>query len=236
MLNYWKDLAIPTIDILALLWFLFCWIGYHYFSQFWSSRTHRLQNALKCHIERWVTVLHQREMRMVDTSVVANLERNATFLASSSLLIIAGLLTVSGSVDKAMTFFQSLPFAEPASAQSWELKLIILVVIYAYAFFTFTWCMRQYGFLSIMIGNAPLPTSRADESSRADHIAGTARMMYLSVISFNMGLRAYYFSIAMLFWFFHPWLFMLAAAWITVVLYRREFHSNALRSLTLALS
>jgi uncharacterized membrane protein len=41
-------------------------------------------------------------MRMVDTSVIANIERSAAFLASSSLLIIAGLATAIGATDKAM--------------------------------------------------------------------------------------------------------------------------------------
>jgi len=44
-------------------------------------------------------------------------------------------------------------------------------------------------------------------------------------------LRAYYFALAELSWFFHPALFMLTTAWVVSVLYRREFHSKALKIL-----
>ena len=46
---------------------------------------------------------------------------------------------------------------------------------------------------------------------------------------FNFGLRAYYFGMAMLGWFIHPWLFMLVTAGVVLVLYRREFHSDVLK-------
>ena len=45
---------------------------------------------------------------------------------------------------------------------------------------------------------------------------------------FNDGIRAYYFALAELSWFFHPWALMLSTAWVVLVLYRREFHSKAL--------
>ena len=47
----------------------------------------------------------------------------------------------------------------------------------------------------------------------------------------NDGLRAYYFALAVLSWFLHPVAFMLATAWVTAVLYRREFLSRALNIL-----
>lgn len=87
-------------------------------------------------------MLHERDMRMVDTSVIANIERSATFLASSSLLIIAGLVTALGQTDKAMTLLSDLPLGEDVNRKVWELGILLLLLIYAYAFFTFTWRMR----------------------------------------------------------------------------------------------
>ncbi len=45
-------------------------------------------------------------------------------------------------------------------------------------------------------------------------------------------MRAYYFALAELSWFFHPWAFVVATAWVVLVLYRREFHSKALEILS----
>lgn len=224
--------SLTTPDFLALLWFFLCWVGYNYFSRYRAKKADRLQNMLQTYIKEWVAILHKRDVRIVDTSVVANMERNASFLASSCLLIIAGLLTVMGSTDRAITLMAELPFVENVSRQSWELKLLVLTFIFVYAFFTFTWCMRQYGFASVLIGNAPLyddPDVTADERRR--HMEALSRIVGLAIYSFNLGLRAYYFSLSLLLWFIHPLAFVAATAWVVAVLYRREFHSKTLKAL-----
>lgn len=229
------DVTLPDLEILdwlALGWFAACWVGYTYFSRYWSRRTPRLQNAVHDYIKDWIEVLHQRDIRMVDTSVVSNIERNATFLASSNLLIIAGLLTAIGSTDKAITFISDLPFAAEVTRQSWEIKILLLLFIYTYAFFTFTWCMRQWGFVSILVGSAPLAEDEtATQEQRAQHSNTLAEVVWLAIYSFNLGLRAFYFSLALLTWFVHPLAFMLATAWVLAVLYRREFRSRTLKAL-----
>src|SRR5690606_41250626 len=49
--------------------------------------------------------------------------------------------------------------------------------------------------------------------------------------SFNLGLRSYYFALAMLSWFINPWVFMAITAGVVYVLYRREFKSEVLGEL-----
>jgi len=101
-----------------------------------------------------------------------------------------------------------------------------------YAFFTFTWCIRQYGFMSIMIGSAPLfdDDSYSDEE-RNKHAETASKLTSLAVHSFNMGLRSYYYSLALLMWFIHPYAFMAVSTWVVAVLYRREFRSRTLKTL-----
>jgi uncharacterized membrane protein len=220
------------LDWIALLWFASCWIGYSYFSRYWSHRTRRLQDAVQDYIKDWIRVLQNRDLRIVDTAVVSNIEHSATFLGSSSLLIIAGLLTVTGSTDTAITFIGELPFVAEVTRQTWELKILLLVLIYAYAFFTFTWCMRQWGFASLMVGSAPLANDETViDEQRAAHRDTLAEVVWLAIYSFNTGLRAYYFSLALLSWFLHPIAFMMVSTWVVVVLYRREFRSKTLRAL-----
>lgn len=225
-------MGLSDLDLIALLWFFLCWIGYNYFSRHRARKVGRLQNMLQRHIEEWTAVLHKRDVRIVDTSVVANMERNASFLASSCLLIIAGLLTVMGSTDRAINLIAELPFVSDGSRQAWELKLLTLCFIFVYAFFTFTWCMRQYGFASVLIGNAPLfNDQKTTEQTRQLHSDTLSKIVGLAVYSFNLGLRSFYFSLALLVWFVHPLAFIAASAWVVAVLYRREFHSKTLRAL-----
>jgi len=59
-----------------------------------------------------------------------------------------------------------------------------------------------------------------------------AKVIDLSAHSFNNGLRAYYFSMATVSWFYHPVVFVLSCLVVVVVLYRREFKSGTLAVLT----
>lgn len=217
---------LSVLEWVSLLWFLGCWIGYGRYSGLKSMHGQRLQDALQVHIKRWIAQIEQRDNRMVDTSIIANIERNATFMASSSLLIIAGLVAAIGSTEKALSLFTQLPFVR-FDPQTWEIGLISLTLVFAYAFFTFTWCIRQWGFASILIGSVPTPKQDADE--RLEQSLG--QIISLAVYHFNMGLRAYYFSLALLTWFIHPIAFMLTTTWVVAVLYRREFHSRTLKAL-----
>lgn len=223
---------LDRLDYYAISWFFLCWFGYAWFSRNYSKRKHRLQSALQCYVDEWMRVLMKRDGRIADTSVVGNLERTATFLASSSLLIIAGLATVLGATDSATDFLLELPYTDYLSSRGWQGKVLFFVFIYVYAFFTFTWCIRQYGFLSIVIGSAPLYNDDAyTDDERKSYAATGAKLANLAVYSFNMGLRAYYFSLSLLLWFIHPFAFMAATAWVVAVLYRREFRSRTLKTL-----
>lgn len=230
-------IELTPLDWISLAWFAACWTGYTLFSGFRSGKRHRLQDALYAHIKNWIDVLHERDVRMVDTSVIANIGRNASFFASSSLLIIAGLVTAIGSTDKAITFLSHLPFVQHINRQIWELGILLMILIFAYAFFTFSWCMRQWGFASILVGSAPLAEQSAhDAEDRERHGDALARIVWLAIYNFNLGLRAYYFSLALLTWFVHPLLFMVASTWVVAVLYRREFRSRTLKALLAGLT
>jgi uncharacterized membrane protein len=49
--------------------------------------------------------------------------------------------------------------------------------------------------------------------------------------SYNYGLRCYYFSLAVLCWFFHPVLFIAASVLVMLTLYYREFKSKSVKAL-----
>ena len=79
------------------------------------------------------------------------------------------------------------------------------------------------------MGAAPLPSQ--DEfnlSQRKEYAKSTAKVLDQAAHSFNYGLRAYYFSMAVIAWFVHPLLFLLATSLVVAVLYHREFMSKSL--------
>jgi uncharacterized membrane protein len=177
------------------------------------------------HREEWMRQMVLRDNRVADVNILRNLLQGVSFFASTTLLIMVGLLTILGSSDRAIEIVRALPFAEKTTLVQWELKLLVLGVIFVHAFFKFTWALRQFNYCSVLIGAAPKSADNA-YAQRAAEVSTNASK------DFNQGLRAYYFSLAALGWFIHPWVFVAAATLVTAVLYLREHYSTALKILT----
>lgn len=221
-------------NIVVLIWFFICFRGYALFASRAAKTTNCLARMLHQYRLEWMHQLLQREHRVADASFIANLERSVTFFASTTMLILAGLITVLGSTDKAIDVVSDIPFVTQASTAEWEMKLLLLILVFSYAFFKFTWSLRQYGFASVMIGATPMSGSELSESASHAHAKRNANMMSLAANNFNKGLRTYYFSLAILTWFINSWLFAAMSLFMVWILYRREFRSRTLYELTLS--
>lgn len=189
-----------------------------------------LASVMHLYRTEWMREMLLRDVRVPDTTTVANLERGVTFFASTTMLILAGLITLLARSDEAIDMLSMLPGVETMTALQWDLRIVSMMVLFVYAFFKFTWSLRQYGFVSVMIGGAPLLT--ADREKEVDsHANRIARMASMAANNFNLGLRSYYFAIAMLTWLLHSGLFVAMTAGVVWVLYRREFKSATLYTL-----
>lgn len=177
-------------------------------------------------------VMLKRDNRIADTSAVGNLERNGAFFASSCLLILAGLITALGYTSEAMEVFATMPFSIVPTRAVWELRLVVLLVVFVYAFFKFTWAMRMYNFVAVMIGSAPLAgDTKISPAAREAFACNAGKICNLAGDAFNLGLRSYYYALAVVVGFIHPLAFIAASTLVVIVLYRREFHSDALNAL-----
>lgn len=223
-----------SLDLAAVAWFFLAWTTYTRYVQAAARRRSSLTREMVRYRIEWMERLLARDNRMPDAAIIANLERNVSFLASSALLIVAALLTALAGTEQAVQLLASIPFTSPASRELWEAKVLLLGVVFIYAFFQFTWSMRQYSFLSILVGAAPAPVKPggdADPQALARFRDQSAQVATLAAFAFNQGLRAYYFALAILAWFISAPVFMVATSLVVWVLYRREFHSPAVRAL-----
>lgn len=219
------------LNLIALSVFFICFKGYSEYARKHARSSSCLASELHKARYDWMKELLKREIRVADNTAIANLERSVSFFASTTMLILAGLITILGSTEKAIDLVESLPFVSPASRAEWELKLLLLIVVFIYAFFKFTWSLRQYGFVTVLIGGAPY-FSHPEQAGYETAAQRLSKMGSMAAHNFNMGLRTYYFSIAVLGWFINPWIFMFGSVTIVFVLYRREFKSRTLRTLT----
>lgn len=220
--------SIPLLDWLALGWFLLAWVGYGWFSEHsrWAGRG--LMGASHRFRLQWARQLLSRELRMTDAALVGNLMQSVSFYANTTIYIIAGLLAVLGTLDQVIRFAADLPFAREASRELTEVKLVLLLTVFVVAYFKFTWALRQFNLLSILIGASPVLADGA-QAEAAAHRLGTVNS--LAGDEFNRGIRSYYFGLAAVAWFLQAWLFLAVTTIVVVVLYRRDFSSPVLATL-----
>ncbi len=221
-----------SLNFICLGIFLSCWIGYARFAHFMAKRTASLSSVLHVHRINWMRRMLQREVRVGDAALIANIERNVNFFASSCVLIIAGLLTAITATEKIKDMLGTVSFTAGDTLPQLELKLMVLLGIFIYSYFTFTWSMRQFGFASVLIGAAPSPDdTTVTANDRRSMAIYSAKVIDQASRSYNNGLRAFYFSMAVLSWFIGPYIFIGASLLVTTVLYQREFLSSSLKAL-----
>ncbi len=215
---------VPVIDVLSLAWFVLLWAGYTAYADRRARPAQSLRAVMHGYRVQWMQQMLLRDNRVADVNIVRNLLAGVSFFASTTLLILVGVVTVLGSTDQVIVMVRELPFAAPTTLVQWELKLLVLATIFVYAFFKFTWALRQFNYCAVLIGAAP----KGPDEGAARRAAGVATH---ASKDFNQGLRAYYFSLAALAWFVSPYLFAAATTIVVAVLYVREFRSMALKVL-----
>lgn len=224
------ELSLTWLDIAASLFFLLSWAGYALFAEWRARSVPTLHSTMDGFRREWMVRMIERENRMVDVNIMRNLTRSSQFFASTTMLVLGALIALLGYVQQAMDVVSGLPFTVKASQRLLEIKIVLLVLIFVYAFFKFSWAIRQLGFCSTLVGAAPRQPRDNPEQYAAD-INRLALVTSYAGTNFNHGLRAYYFALAAMTWFLHPYLMMIATAWVVYILYHREFESRTLYAL-----
>lgn len=223
-------MSIPftNLDLIALALFFIGWIGYN---AVFDWLPHLRPQSVNRHMfdvrSAWMTRMLQRENRMVDSQLLGHLISSVSFFASTTVLLMAGLLGLLAAAEEAHRVVGELGFSAQAPKVVFELKVLLLIAILVYGFFKFTWSLRQFNYTVALVGAAPLPPVPPELATELGE--DLAALMSLAVLNFNAGLRAYYFAFAALGWVVDPVLFMAATIGVMMVLARRQTGSAALR-------
>ena len=221
-------LQIDTQDMVALAFFILCWVGYAYYTKY-QTRHENLVSVTNRYRLQWMRQMLKRDNRSVDAIIIGNLMRSITFSANTTIFILAGLIGMLSYHEQVGAVISEIPYAKPVTPVMWEIKIFLLIIIFVYAFFKYTWSLRQQNYTSILVASAPV---ESEVTPADDHIAQKAAFLAGNAADhFNSGLRAYYFGLAVLSWFLHPYLFMAATATVVYVTQKREYRSRTLHRL-----
>lgn len=232
-----RAMEFPLLDVIAFLFFISSWVGYAVFAKRAAKIRNSVSSVLYRYRQEWVRKLSISGMSEVDAELLASLEKQVSFLASTSLLILASLVTVLSTASDVIVHLTTLWFVTDVPIQIVQMKLMLMIIIFVYSFFTFTWSIRQYGFCFILFGSSfhnvkyfmEAETMKARAADR--DFEAMAKVLDRAAHSYNDGIRAYYFAMAALAWFINIWFFMIACTVVVLVLYRREFQSNSLKAM-----
>jgi uncharacterized membrane protein len=218
-----------VIDTIALGFFFFVWLSHYYIvnQSRWShlSITARMTQMR----EQWMLNVVVRGDSPKDAIIQTGLQQGVLFFASTTVLLIGGLVAGLGAAERGVAVLQDIPFTATTSSAQWELKILFIIFIFVLAFFKFGWSYRLYNYTLIMIGAAP--QSGADERELTLYARRLTKLHALAARHFTTGLNAYFFALAAFTWFVNAWVFMLATIWVALILYRRAFYSEFLKLL-----
>ncbi len=214
------------IEHIALFIFLLSWLGYSTFVHCYRHLPGNLYSIMRQHRVEWMKNSIMRDNRAADVMNMGNLMRSIGIFASGAIIIVGALMPLFRHTESLRSFLNDLPFITYQTIEELQFKLSLLAVIFIHAFFKFTWSLRQYQYASILL-LARNHAKKLDKKALADAEANAA-IICNAARHFSMGIKSFYFGIAVLSWFVNSYLFIAITVLIVTVLIRREFFSKAL--------
>lgn len=216
-------------DLAAALLFAACSMGFDTGARVLSKSRPGLVQRMRGYRHRWIVRSCERDNHISDATIMSNLLRGALFFASTTVLILGGLVAVLGTGTKVQEIISQFPVLLEADPRAAEVKAMCAILLFVYAFFQFSWSAWQYNVLAIIMGGAPPASAQSD--AKAHYISTASAISALAGDSYNNGIRAYYFSGALMAWFIDTRAFVVATLFVTFILFRREFASPTLAAL-----
>lgn len=151
---------------------------------------------------QWVQAVMQQNKDILAVQTLRNSTMAATFLASTSVVLVMGTLS-------------RITSAETLDSSSGP-KLLVLLFDLFIAFFGFAMSIRSYNHVGYMIG-MPDAAERAGVST-----AQVAWHLNRAAAYYSAGMRAFYFLIPIAFWFFGPWALVVSTMALIALLYSSD--------------
>lgn len=149
----------------------------------------------------WVASVMRERRDILAVQTLRNSTMSASFMASTAVLLIIGVLTLSAQGDKLSGTWHALNFLGQTSTEMWMFKLLMMLFDLLFAFFSFAMSVRIFHHIGYLI-NVPL-----DKAKEAAQIRQAEANLNRAGTYYRIGMRAYYFTVPLLFWLFGPiWL------------------------------
>lgn len=178
------------------------------------SPSYTIQSVNREARRNWVRhIMADPSHGILGVQTLRNSTMAATFFASTSVVLIMGVLSLSGQSAEIAADWHSLNSAGSRHPGLAEVKLLALLADLLIAFFSFAMSVRLYNHVGFHIS---LPVERRPASLRPDLVA---RHLNRAGAFYSAGMRAFVLGVPLVFWLFGPHLMAAASLMMVGLLY-----------------
>lgn len=213
MANAWHDYAweLPWVGVGVAA------LGFYYLYRALCVRRNPLCTFQSLNREArraWVGhIMSDPALGILAVQTLRNSTMAATFLASTAVLLIMGVLTLTGQADQIAHNWLALNLAGAHHPGLWTLKLLALLAALLVAFFSFAMSVRLFNHVGYQV---TLPPASRPAVINPDRVA---RHLNRAGSFYSLGMQAYYLAVPLVFWLFGPHLMALSSLVLVVILY-----------------
>lgn len=172
------------------------------------------QSVTRAARKAWVQgIMEDPNRGLLGVQTLRNSTMAATFFASTAVLLVMGTLTLSGQSEKLTTSWQQLNVLGSLHPGVWIVKVLLLLSDFLVAFFSFAMAVRLFHHVGYLLA---VPVDQ-----RPDGVTPHSVGLHLNRAGryYSIGMRAYYFSVPLVFWLFGPHFMVSATIVLIAVLY-----------------
>jgi len=204
------------IDLIAFALSTALLAGYQLFLRYKlrSNPTYTIQAVNAIARSAWVESVMRERKDILAVQTLRNSTMAATFLASTAVLLIMGVLTLTAQGEKLGDVWHTLNVLGATHTTVWLSKLLLLLLDLFTAFFCFSMSIRIYNHVGYMIN---VPLSLAHKAISPEHVA---THLNRGGAYYSLGMRAFYYTVPLVFWLFDPLLMLISTAALLALLVR----------------
>jgi uncharacterized membrane protein len=216
-------LSLDNSDIVATVIFLVVACGYRLFLLLMSKykRNKLTLSVLQEYRLAWIKTNGNNKNPIIIVQTLRNSLTTASFFASTSILLIGASVTIFNSLFPDIEASSSL-LVIPEYEKIMTVKILLIISTLSYVFLHFTWYIREIHNIAYML---TLPFEIIEESVDKKAHEHTANLLEQAGYHYSLGIRGYFFAIALFLWFFGNSLLYLSLLLIIGSLLKRDLRA-----------
>ena len=210
-----------ALQIVAILSLFAPWLFYSLILNTISRGS--LNRQLSTVRRQWLKLSVRRTQKPFDAILLGHIVNSVSFFGSATMIVMAGLATLFVNVKSVYSTTTELLLPNTSSLALFVIHVVVLTVILTLSFFSFTYALRKMIYVLALIG--ALPEGDLEDHAdvcRDEMVDSAAIVLSEALVTFNFGIRGYYYAVASLGLFVSPWLCTGLSATMTAILIYRQ--------------